>query len=74
MATDLWDHDNKPTLKAIHISSRYSQRATKTEKEYVFCQRYKLNVKALQVTMYIKNRAILAQFEGNCVSAMPPHF
>jgi hypothetical protein len=28
-----------PTLKAIHISSRASQRATKTVKEYVFCQR-----------------------------------
>jgi hypothetical protein len=25
-----------PTLKAIHISSRASQRATKTVKEYVF--------------------------------------
>jgi len=55
MATDLWDHDNKPSLKAIHISSRASQRATKTVKEYAFCQRYQVCGKALQVTMCIKH-------------------
>jgi hypothetical protein len=54
---------NKPTLKAIHISSRISQRATKTVKEYVLPthtlelnnkrQKTKQNVEALCTTKYI---------------------
>jgi len=36
----------KPTLKAIHICSRYSQRTAKTAKEYVFSNAHiRTNVK-----------------------------
>jgi hypothetical protein len=46
----------KPTLKAIHISSRASQRATKTVKEYVLpTHTSELNNKHLKTKQNVKS-------------------
>jgi hypothetical protein len=45
-----------PTLKAIHIYSRYSQRTTKTEKEYVLpTLTFELNNKHRKTKLNVKS-------------------
>jgi PIN domain nuclease of toxin-antitoxin system len=46
----------KPTLKAIHISSRASQSITKTEKEYVLpVHTYELNNKHRKTKLNVES-------------------
>jgi hypothetical protein len=51
-----------------------SNATPKIAKEYVFANASKFAEKSLWVTMYIKNRAVLAYFKGNFASASPPYF